>query len=121
MIWRRLTGIAAWQGALWLAATGAEPRLNEPLVSDVRASFGRIAETGCPLGAWSAGLLPYPSYSPYRDHDVGDNHFQGVQRLRAGAFLVVSGSNIGRNGDRTRSGLSASASWDNLAPVRCKK
>ena len=98
------------------SAFAANPRMDQPVVVDVRAAFARIAADGNRLGAWSDGQLPYPSYSLNPDHDIGDNHFQGVQRLRAGPYLVVSGSNIGRDGDPNRLQLPVSARWRELLP-----
>ncbi len=98
------------------SAFAATPRMDQPVVVDVRAAFARIAVEGNRLGAWSDGQLPYPSYSLNPDHDIGDNHFQGVQRLRAGPYLVVSGSNIGRDGNPNRLQLPVSARWSELPP-----
>ena len=61
--------------------------------------------------------MPYPFYSLNPDHDVGDNHFQGIQRLRAGPYLIVSGSNIARDGDITRFGLPKPTHWNELPPA----
>ena len=97
-----------------LSCSAAAPRVEQPLVADVRAAFAHLGEVGHRLGAWGGDQLPYPFYSLNRDHDVGDNHFQGVQRLRAGAYLVLSGSNISREGDSTRYGVPKSAHWDEL-------
>ena len=95
---------------LWAAAVSTE----QPLVPDVSEAFARISESGHPLGAWGGDLMPYPFYSLNADHDFGDNHFQGVQRLRAGPYLVVSGSNIGHGGDLGRLGFPVPSGWDDL-------
>ncbi len=98
-------------------AVVAAPRLDQPSVPDVLAAFARIADAGHPLGAWGGPQMPFPFYSLNLEHDFGDNHFQGVQRLRAGPYLVVSGSNIGRDGNMTRWGLPVPAGWETLPPA----
>lgn len=109
-------GLVLAFGFVGASAFAAMPRMDQPVVADVRAAFARIAAEGNRLGAWSGGQLPYPSYSLNPDHDIGDNHFQGVQRLRVGAYLVVSGSNIGKDGNPNRLQLPASDRWSELSP-----
>ena len=101
---------------LFAIADGAEPRWANPVIADVPAAFAQIDTGGSRLGSWSGEVLPYPFYSLNPAHDFGDNHFQGIQRLRAGPYIVVSGGNIGRLGNMARLGLPQPASWEALPP-----
>jgi len=85
----------------------AEPAIqfDNPLVKDVPAAFARIGGTATRLGIRTSGIIPYPFYSLNLEHDFGDNHFQGIQRLRAGNYVIISGGNISRRGDLTHLGL----------------
>lgn len=86
-------------------ATCAEFRAEDPVVADVPAAFAAIDGHPSRLAIWPGDIVRYPFYSLNPDHDFGDNHFQGVQRLRGGNYAVISGSNIGRAGDLTVYGL----------------
>jgi len=64
-------------------------------VADVEDAFERITIEGAKLSFWDEGLIPWPRYTQAIVNEIGiDNHFQGIQRLRKGPFVVISGSNI---------------------------
>ncbi|MEA3223938.1 MAG: hypothetical protein U9P49_12350, partial [Thermodesulfobacteriota bacterium] len=64
-------------------------------VGDVEAEFAGITTQGEKLAVWDNGLIPWPRYTQAVLNGIGiDNHFQGIQRLRKGPYVVISGSNI---------------------------
>ncbi len=68
---------------------------TDPCVTDVEAAFAALPERGTRLALWDEGLIPWPRYTQAVLNEIGiDNHFQGIQRLRKGPCVVISGSNI---------------------------
>ncbi len=61
-------------------------------VTDVALAFDRVRTRGDYLAAWDDGHIPGPRYTPRPDNKFGfKNHFQGIQRLRTGRHVVISG------------------------------
>ena len=56
-------------------------------ISDVEAKFSEIRQYGDYLAAWENGKVQNYAGSL-------NNHFQGIQRLKSGQYLVVSGSDV---------------------------
>jgi len=89
-------------------------------VEDVEYEFASISTQGEKLSIWDNGLIPWPRYTQAVLNGIGiDNHFQGIQRLRKGPYIVISGSNIiDRIGSifiaRLGSRPSLGAFWSNL-------
>ncbi len=68
---------------------------TNPCVEDTEGEFDRIWPWPEGLSFWDNGLIPWPRYTQAIVNGIGiDNHFQGIQRLRNGPYIVISGSNI---------------------------
>ena len=66
----------------------ASPRLEEnPFTQNAMANFDNLRDRGDKMGFWLGSGFPGDYNSPDKD-----SHFQGIQRLRAGSHLAVSGS-----------------------------
>jgi hypothetical protein len=73
----------------------ADTPLNDRAVpvTHVEAEFARVSRRAEYLAAWDGGQIAPWLYTMLDENDNGvQNHFQGVQRLRQGRFLAVSGS-----------------------------
>jgi hypothetical protein len=65
----------------------------DPTVPDVQAAFESLDTEGDELAFWDGGFLAWPRYTTAALNIFGmENHFQGVQRLRRGYYLALSGS-----------------------------
>jgi hypothetical protein len=73
---------------------------DNPCVADVRAAFDGLPNPPAALAVWmgdqsSAEPAAWPRYTGEAENTYGfDNHFQSVQRLRAGPYAVISGSDV---------------------------
>ncbi len=69
---------------------------SHPQITDVEAQFARICAHGDFLEAWDGELIPDLRYTRVNIGKKGRarNHFQGIQRLRLGKYMVVSGGDI---------------------------
>jgi hypothetical protein len=64
----------------------------EHRVADVVHAFCSLPCTGNDLAAWDGGQVKGRRYTSSILNSLGlNNHFQGVQRLRGGPFLILSG------------------------------
>lgn len=70
-------------------------RINSagPKISDVENAFADIRTRGDFMGLWDGNLIPKHRYS--LKYETLLNHFQGLQRLRKGKYLVISGAEPG--------------------------
>lgn len=69
---------------------------DSPSLADVRRSFSILRERGEQLSIWDGGLFPEFRYTRVNIGRKGRarNHFQGIQRLRDGKHLVISGGDV---------------------------
>ncbi|MEA2101566.1 MAG: hypothetical protein U9P80_03195 [Thermodesulfobacteriota bacterium] len=68
---------------------------SNPCVPDVPAAFDAVCDQGEKLAIYDDKLIPWPLYTQALCNGFGlDNHFQGIQRLRMGQYLAISGSDI---------------------------
>jgi hypothetical protein len=69
----------------------------------VVAAHQRIRTDGDYLRAWDGGHIPGMRYTANIENNLGfGNHLQGVQRLRRGRYLVISGADPNRSTDLPR-------------------
>jgi hypothetical protein len=62
---------------------------SNPDITDVRSAFRKIQSKGDYMAAWASDHIPGNRYA--LDPAGQDNHFQGIQRLRQGNYMVISG------------------------------
>ncbi|MFQ5638454.1 MAG: hypothetical protein ACE5IR_10720 [bacterium] len=75
--------------------TDAHLNDENPPVADVKAAFANIETKGSHLAAWDAGKIPGLRYTGDPLNKGGyQNHFQGIQRLRSGPYVVISGGDV---------------------------
>jgi hypothetical protein len=113
VIARWLRGGCCAAGCLFGGSPCNGGEVGQPAVTDVAAAFAAINDHGSRFGAWTHDILPWPSYALTRAHSPGPNHFQGLQRLARGRYMVVVGSDVGwlAGPDATRFDLSG---WQRL-------
>ncbi len=75
---------------------GSSPQFNlqdsNPAIPDVLKAFRDISTRGDYLGVWDGEQIRWPRYTARFENGLGfSNHFQGVQRLRRGNYLVLTG------------------------------
>ncbi len=66
---------------------------DNPEIEDVEHEFSKIKSRGDYLAAWDNKQIPWPIYTfdPLFNHWGYQNHFQGIQRLNGGKYIVISG------------------------------
>ncbi len=68
---------------------------DNPRVKDVKAAFEDLRKDGDYLGAREDHCFPGVRYKFDSKNKLGrDNHFQGIQRLRKGNYLAVTGGDV---------------------------
>jgi len=79
-----------------LPSVGAVTNLvdQNPVIADVRSAFDATSPYGDALSALDGGLFPPFTFTQTQTAGINQaiNHFQGMQRLRRGKYLVVSGA-----------------------------
>lgn len=80
------------------SATASARRLDSnPTVANVRDAYSRIRTDGDYLRAWDGGEIPAWRYTANIENNLGlGNHFQGIQRLARGRYVVISGADPNR-------------------------
>jgi hypothetical protein len=74
-----------------------------PVVPDVMKAYRAIETQGDYLRVHDGGQFPEMRYTASVDNDVGlNNHFQGLQRLGRGKYLVISGGDTHSNANFKR-------------------